>query len=212
MGKIERTLKRLRIVYYILLIVIGISIYQTLGPALRSASLKSEQSRDMLDVDNLSLREPGKELFVSSDSAIQIRLSGFQANIRKGTEVLRPWELIVMGAARIVGVLGFLIFLLIFVYSLYTITRSIFRKDIFNKRTIITCKLLALFWLITFLGVKTSVYFEKLAASRALDTIGWPVDVHYYFSGSVVTAIIIYIFAEVLSVGYELKKEQDLTV
>lgn len=161
MGKIERTLKRLRIVYYILLIVIGISIYQTLGPALRSASLKSEQSRDMLDVDNLSLQEPGKELFVSSDSAIQIRLSGFQANIRKGTEALRPWELIVMGAARIVGVLGFLIFLLIFVYSLYTITRSIFRKDIFNKRTIITCKLLALFWLITFWGGENKCLFRK---------------------------------------------------
>lgn len=104
------------------------------------------------------------------------------------------------------------IFALLFVI-LTSLRRSIKNEDVFARRNIRRTRIIGAMLILASLMASTSAYLDTRFVADILAQSDLQFDTTFGFNfGEIVTGIMIFCFAEIFSIGYDLSEEQKLTI
>lgn len=122
---------------------------------------------------------------------------------------LTTWAMVLQSYAAIAIVAIFVLMFILVVASF----RSIKSGRIFQQRGVKWIRVIGILLLTLSLAIDTSVYLERGYAMTLLSATDWIPDHHFTIHFTrIIFAIIILFVAEILNIGYDIQKEQDLTI
>ncbi|MEG2336261.1 MAG: DUF2975 domain-containing protein [Bacteroidales bacterium] len=233
MEKFGLLMKHIKVLYYALILVIvvdtGYQLYtmrfvemkQSFDRGRQSAQedwgqIPSLYTKELFNLrHNPHLNKQKTETIVSNDSInINVEVLTFDASVHAqhpiyssvGNKILQiVFMFLTLFSSLWTLVLG--------IRLLINVGKSIFRKDIFNLKTITLCKRYALVLAILSVSLGLSSIMNEQAVAQYFVNTDWdfifsfPIDLN-----GISTAILVYLFSEILKIGYLLKQEQELTI
>lgn len=153
-------------------------------------------------------------ILVNDSLKIKVQVTGFDATVysQKALHTSNVGFVVMIFCVFGGAVAGLYIFILSIIL-LINIGKSIIRKDIFNLKTIKLCKQYALVLIIFSVLMGVSRFLDEYAVAQFFKVTDWdfissfPLDLT-----GISTAILVYLFSEILKIGYLLKQEQELTI
>lgn len=122
---------------------------------------------------------------------------------------LVTWAVILQAFAALSIVCIFALLLVLVIASF----RSIKSGRIFQQRGIKWIRLIGILLLLLSLALDLSVYLERINAAALLANTDWVPDCHLSLHFTrIFFALIILFVAEIINIGYDIQKEQDLTI
>lgn len=224
MKEIKAIIKRLTLLYYVFLVVIIVAVsinvcWVVRGDALRSwddyaSVLPADTVGDAMSFGMVALRW-GRVDTITMESGVRLTVVPRAVDLLVENpvgDVLGDGEVWVSLVGNFVVLLSSLVFGVVFLVLVYTLGLSIVRQDIFNGRSVVLLKCFAVCMVVLFVAIDVNLWIDGGVVARYLE---FPYEVKggFRFSFStIIIALLIYMFAEFLTIGRRLKQEQDLTI